>query len=72
MLSEINKSVKVIPSTLDFYDIAGLVKVSARQLAPVPRTDAKSLDGIKRLFGVGGGTSRRERHDHYPRRVADR
>lgn len=29
VLSEINKSVKVIPSTLDFYDIAGLVKVSA-------------------------------------------
>ena len=55
MLSEINKSVKVIPSTLDFYDIAGLVKVSARQLAPVPRTDAKSLDGTKRLFGGGGG-----------------
>lgn len=27
VLQEINKSVKVIPSTLDFYDIAGLVKV---------------------------------------------
>lgn len=27
VLSEINKSVKTIPSTLDFYDIAGLVKV---------------------------------------------
>jgi len=28
VLSEINKSVKTIPSTLDFYDIAGLVKVN--------------------------------------------
>lgn len=27
VLSEINKSVKTVPSTLDFYDIAGLVKV---------------------------------------------
>lgn len=28
VLAEINKSVKTVPSTLDFYDIAGLVKVS--------------------------------------------
>lgn len=27
VLSDINKSVKTVPSTLDFYDIAGLVKV---------------------------------------------
>ncbi|CAN0472642.1 unnamed protein product [Ascophyllum nodosum] len=30
VLSEINKSVKVIPSTLDFYDIAGLVKGASK------------------------------------------
>lgn len=30
VLQEINKSAKVIPSTLDFYDIAGLVKASVR------------------------------------------
>lgn len=31
VLAEINKSVKTVPSTLDFYDIAGLVKVKMRQ-----------------------------------------
>lgn len=30
VLQEINKSVKVIPSTLDFYDIAGLVKGASK------------------------------------------
>lgn len=30
VLADINKSVKTVPSTLDFYDIAGLVKVKKR------------------------------------------
>ncbi|CAN0285724.1 unnamed protein product, partial [Scytosiphon promiscuus] len=30
VLSEINKSVKTVPSTLDFYDIAGLVKGASK------------------------------------------